>query len=364
MNKKMKVFSLCLGLIGLALMAPEFGTAALCVNCHTMHNMQDGVDLGGPNQTLLTESTCIACHTGPNIGGSTVVPYVYSATATYGIDTLAGGNFRWVELTDDTRGHNVLAANPDTIGFTPPGWDETFNANGQVAPAGAWGTQLTCAGTYGCHGTRVAGDFAAMSGSHHADDTVIDGSTVGKSYRFLYGIIGKEDPEWEYDPDASTHNQYYGYDRTTDTPPVGGSEGAKGISYLCAECHGDFHTGAADDSGADTLNTAASPWLRHPTDYDMNDLAGEYLLYGGGAADSYQPLVPVATDRPAALLAAAPAITNVYATNGDAIVTCISCHRAHGSPYPDLMRWDYTTECSAGTADADCGCFQCHSGKD
>ncbi|MCJ7604365.1 MAG: hypothetical protein MUO63_23035 [Desulfobulbaceae bacterium] len=380
MNKKIKVFSLGLGLIGVALMAPESGKAAPCADCHTMHAMQGGVALvDTPNESLLKNSTCIGCHTGNNSGGTT--PYVLGlAVPTYGTDlvvgnTLAGGNFYWVDSGVDTLGHNVVSIKAsDTIGNTPPGWNAGFTANGTVTAAGAWGTQLTCAGTYGCHGNHAElTDFAAMSGSHHANDTVIDGSTIGKSYRFLNKIIGKEDPDWEYTRAANDHNQYYGYVRASDTPPAAGSEGAKGISYLCAECHGNFHSDfLAGNLGADSTGTATSPWLRHPTDIDMNDLAvgTEYKSYGGGGANSYQPLVPVATDRAAMLLAAASPITNVFTENGDAIVTCISCHRAHGSPYPDLMRWDYNgdvlpaDECSAGADNAACGCFQCHTTKD
>jgi hypothetical protein len=383
MNKKMKVFSLGLGLIGFALMAPGSGKASPCVNCHTMHNMQSGVDLGGPNDTLLKFNTCIGCHAGVNVGGVSdgvnVSPYVYSAGAIYGTNTLAGGNFRWVEETSgDSKGHNVISAVDGTIvpANTPPGWNENFIANGAVAPAGAWGTQLTCAGTYGCHGDHtVLGDFGAMSGSHHANDTTIDGGTVGTSYRFLKGIIGKEDSHWEFPASltALDHNQYYGYVRSSDTPPAAASEGAKGISYLCAECHGNFHSDfLAGNLGACTADTFVSPWLRHPTDINMEARGGEYLAYGVGfgGVGVYQPLVPVATDVTTAGVVTA-IVSDVFAGgNNNSIVTCISCHRAHGSPYPDLMRWDYNGDvvpaeaCSAGTDNAACGCFRCHTTKD
>jgi len=372
MIKKMKVFSLGLSLVGLALMAPQLVGAKAqgpCVDCHTMHNSQNGVDLYDSPGGALTNGGCIGCHTGTNVSGGNI-PYVLSSGApTYGTNTLAGGNFYWV-LTDDTTGHNVvgLDGTNDTsdavLGFDPPGFNPNFDANTQVNGGNAaWTTQLTCAGTNGCHGQHQVGgvdvdDFTAISGSHHADDSAIDGTTTAKSFRFLYGIIGYEDSDWEFETSSNNHNQYYGYDRTNDTPPAAGSDAAKSINYLCAECHGNFHSGAGD-LGADTGDDAASAWIRHPTDYDMNDLTGsEYLDYGGDG--TYQPLVPVATDRTAAL--AAP-LSNVFANNGDAIVNCISCHRAHGSPYADLLRWDYD-DCDAGSDNAACGCFQCHTTKD
>ena len=45
-----------------------------------------------------------------------------------------------------------------------------------------------------------------------------------------------------------------------------------------------------------------------------------------------------------------------------AIVMCLSCHRAHGSPENDLLRWDYSS-IQAGTGTNDNGCFVCHTTK-
>ncbi|MEW6288480.1 MAG: cytochrome c3 family protein [Thermodesulfobacteriota bacterium] len=374
MIKRMKVFSLGLGLIGVALMAPQFvGAKATgpCVNCHTMHNSQDGdTELYGatPNGALTTGG-CIGCHTSPTT--SLIVNNIPMVLTTgEPADVLAGGNFYWVNTTDST-GHNVVglkAANQDVaLALTPPGWNANFNANGQVT-LGTWNQQLTCAGTYGCHGTHentagtVVDDFTAISGAHHADDSAIDGTTTAKSFRFLYGIIGKEDPTWENDAviGNTLHNTYFGVSRLGtggDAMPTSG-DAIKSINYLCAECHGDFHSGA-DTAGADTGIDAGAAWLRHPTDIDMNALAAgvEYKSY-----TAYDPLVPVATNRTTGGVVTVD-ISNPFANSGDAIVNCISCHRAHGSIEPDLLRWDYDTCVSAGGDDT-CGCFVCHTTKD
>jgi len=39
-----------------------------CVNCHTMHNSQDGAAVigSGPIEALLNKASCAACHTGTN----------------------------------------------------------------------------------------------------------------------------------------------------------------------------------------------------------------------------------------------------------------------------------------------------------
>ncbi|RLA81698.1 MAG: hypothetical protein DRG33_00080, partial [Deltaproteobacteria bacterium] len=40
-------------------------------------------------------------------------------------------------------------------------------------------------------------------------------------------------------------------------------------------------------------------------------------------------------------------------------VQCLSCHRAHGSPYPDMLRWDYRNWPGGGMN----GCAVCHTSK-
>ena len=119
---------------------------------------------------------------------------------------------------------------------------------------------------------------------------------------------------------------------------------------------------------------AASPWLRHPTDYDMGNLknvvAKEYQFYnegpGGGAAAPYSTTAPVATDQ----TSITGVKSTVFVVADDAIVTCISCHRAHGSPYDDILRWQYNegnaSDIHAGGTGAtgNVGCFICHTTKD
>jgi len=40
---------------------------------------------------------------------------------------------------------------------------------------------------------------------------------------------------------------------------------------------------------------------------------------------------------------------------------CLSCHVAHGSPYADMLRWDYGTMVAGGGGSG--GCFTCHTQK-
>lgn len=329
-----------------------------------------------PNDTLL-RGNCIQCHTGTNTGSNTI-PYVYSGSTapTYGLtgDTLAGGNFYWCVNGGGTAGggdpvaigggHNVdmlgVAAGPLT---SPPGDSDTTSWSTRVTAEGlAAGSYLTCAGTAGCHGDRTqTNNFSAVHGAHHANDATIDGLTVGTSFRFLLGVTGTEmngtTNRWEYHPDSTHHNEYKGADRSADSVVD-----TTTISSLCAQCHGAFHNSAGTYTGVQGIQgsgaTMASPWIRHPTDYDMNN-KGTGTEYAGYV--TYTPMVPVGHST----LNGTTSDATAYGDTGGAIVMCISCHRAHGSPYADLLRWDYslitvgTTGAGAGT-----GCFTCHTTKD
>lgn len=314
-----------------------------CSDCHTMHNSQDGASVTGPSGVwpALTKTGCGPCHSGLNDGTNTT-PFVWGSGAVYGqtgtetgTNTLAGGTFQFVTQDDpgNAYGHNVIRPQqPDSRLVEPPGFVDGFDVHGQVGSN--WQTnRLSCQGLYGCHGQHV--DDKGVAGAHHADDSVIDGATVGTSFRFLLGVKGKEDPKWEYQPTFDRHNQYYAAASDSDT-----------ISYLCARCHGTFHS-----------TGGVSPWLRHPADFDMNLVSGEYENYGGAGVNEYSVLAPVGSTDVSAVK------VRVLQADGDAFVTCLSCHRAHGSEYRSSLRWD-NNDCNAGVDNQDCGCFVCHTSKD
>ena len=321
-----------------------------CSDCHTMHHSQGGQALSswgdaGPYSALLV-TDCVGCHTGTNSPGS--MPFVMSSVAPiYGAtgteantSTLAGGSFYWVsQALGDSFGHNVTGLTaPDASLSAPPGFDGAHAAaDGSVPGGGNWpvGQQVTCAGVYGCHGSHNDAVMeASIRGGHHANLTgaiVMPGTAAADSYRMLVGVAGYEDADWELTPTATAHNQYKGVDQASDIST---------ISALCIRCHGEFH----QQSGADV-------WTLHPVNYDLSNTkpASEYRAYGG-SAHSYQPAVPLGSSLVGTPLGA------VTLQGGDAVITCVSCHRAHGSPYAKLLRWDY-----AGSAGA--GCVVCHTAK-
>ena len=126
------------------------------------------------------------------------------------------------------------------------------------------------------------------------------------------------------------------------------------ISYFCGECHAAFHPGpdlgGKDDAGQ-TYYMAA--WRRHPVDIGFNSVRG-------GFADSeYEGYVRYSLEAPVAYYK--PTGGEDTAGSGS-VVMCLSCHRAHASPYPGILRWDYS-EMTAGRGKPGTGCFVCHTKK-
>jgi predicted CXXCH cytochrome family protein len=329
----------------------------VCGNCHTMHNSQGGAHMmlnttidgtggtGGGGYSSLTRGSCVGCHTGENTG-SNITPYVYNTgSVTYGTDTLAGGNFKWV-VTDDAKGHNVKGI---------PG----MSADGNLT-AGAPGDLFASSCANSCHETLFAPDdngTALATGcqgchlapKHHAPQqaaNVAAGAANGW-FRFLSGhdtgvgkgVEGIEDVDWQFATGENNHNEYLGSAGThTEGANAGFSKIGNTMTAYCTGCHGNFHT---------QLDGNAN-WIRHPSDAIL-PTDGEYAAY-----TVYDVIAPVA--RPALT-----AVSDVVHPGTD-MVMCLSCHRAHGSPNDDMLRWNYA-DMVAGDNTKSGGCFVCHTTK-
>jgi hypothetical protein len=305
-----------------------------CVNCHTMHNSQDGtIPTGGSAspQGHLTLNTCFGCHstavaiTAPKVDGT------YAA----GTDR-AGGTFSSTECTADSMLHNVGIGGTAVNSVT--GLETTLTTVPGVVGAGmnlGAGTNvpadLTCAGENGCHGDTSDGmtNDGGIRGFHH-------GSKLGWRYLRIAGIasdlasgqvLGESSTDWELGGATATNHNVYSADP------------AQGISKLCANCHGVFH-----GDNTDTDIYASGAWIRHPT------------LAAIPAA--WTPTVDY-ENNPFSFADLASAAPDAAYTKTGAAVSCLSCHRAHGSPYADILRFDYSAQ-DAGSAVA-LGCLGCHN---
>jgi len=353
--------------------------SGLCSDCHTMHYSQGGMAPSGLEQNgpyrFLTVSDCVGCHSNTQDSRTIVdgTPIVFNSSRPD--NPLAGGNFYWVVKNGDNFGHNILS-------IPGVGKDE-----GNRGPPG--GFYCTDPGSCGfCHGgdggkSCLYDCTSCHVPRHHAEDhpggyydNVVDES--GGFYRFLgrqkdnhalppdvynsvknfhnnAGVKGVEDPDWEQTCSSTDHNEYSG-----ETTHVGSLQGGyDSISDWCGGCHGNFHylTNQSQVSGGPY--NVGSPWLRHPTDYAIPK-EGEFRnAYGAGGSGqgTYNPLIPVARPNIDSYDGSGPSGTVHLGTDQ---VQCLSCHRAHGSPYPDMLRWDYRNWPGGGTN----GCAVCHTAKD
>lgn len=313
----------------------------VCDNCHVWH--------AGENPLLLVKPSCLGCH-GQNPGGKDNIVMI-------GVDRipqvmhsmpdgdLAGGNFRYTLPEfggDGQHGHNIkgLSVVENGPGNPPPGFVGNVPIPGGMGPA-VWekGRKLECAGTWGCHGDRTKKDpMQAIMGAHHGNDGIVDGSSVGRSYRFLNGVRGVEHDDWEHLANSVNHNGYKG-DVTFEATDT--------IGYLCGECHAQFHPNKYL-GGPDALGY----WHRHPTEisYDSTDKGSKYVRN----YNVYDLSVPVARIEPSG-------IANLV--DGQNIVTCITCHRPHSSPYSFGLRWDYSKIMTGDPNAPRVGCLVCHWDK-
>ena len=305
-----------------------------CANCHTMHNSQGGSSMAVDETNVaattayahLTLSSCVGCHFTQT---SIIAPKINGA---YNVNSTAGGTFLESGTTgqfvaSDAGVHNVL----EGLATSSLGEDGTFVGANDIP--GLTGTMnhtygstnpndLTCAGADGCHGdATVTGNDAGIAGFHH-------GSKSGWRYLQIANgqaaVVGVGSSDWEAaQPSATNHNVY-------------SSSTSVGINKLCANCHPNFHGTANTQSG--------SQWIRHPTD--------NAIPAGWTAQVDYR-------DNPFAFAdVTSMSATSAYTATG-AQVACVSCHRAHGTPYDDILRWDYSTQVAGNGHVA--GCLGCHT---
>lgn len=200
-----------------AMAAVTSGLIGDCVDCHTMHNSEQGrsVALIGTSSTPsdtpiqnLLRMDCIACHADPtattgvvDMGGGSRIPQVNHAGAA--TEDLAGGNFAYITNGTARKGHNVtdlLAADnngEDSTGLlTPPGMyrgdDGASHATGErFTMDGGFLANFTCAGSGGCHGTRnqaVSADFNDNNTTNDIGNTGGDGPDYYENAVRLTGI--------------------------------------------------------------------------------------------------------------------------------------------------------------------------------
>lgn len=281
-----------------------------CNGCHTIHN-SPGNPAGSPggNPFLLLEANpsdvCLRCHDvmkGNAWGRDNLNPgEVYGAGQFVFLleDNLNNGAdgdqpAKWI--SGHEAGHNVISrakgTSADPVNSTAPGGTYRSSA-------------LNCVSCHDPHGR--GGHYRLLHGSDYP---------VSSSQGYLFTYT-RPAPRAE-------GIRLTGAGESPDNHPAYRS----GISEWCGNCHGDYH------------NTAYPAVLKHPSGAPIGAaIAANYNRYqgtghfDGDGSDAYLPMVPVED----------PGMTTGFRgpVSGSSKVMCLTCHRAHASPVPNAVRWDF-----------------------
>jgi predicted CXXCH cytochrome family protein len=356
------IFSIITGLILFSVYSTEAGVTGQCSNCHTMHNSQAGAALAfyynEPTKALVTESPtpnpgllvsdCVGCHTSSSstetikILGSSRIPIVLNTSEP--LAYLAGGNFYWVAQgpANDNYGHNVWGISAKDSNLSrAPGDGSTCVKSCHESLATDPAVIDPFYGIGGCKGCH-------QSTKHHSSSPPSGSLETAASgwYRFLSGhwsgttVNGVEDIDWEQNPSAG-HNKYQGVTYSYWGIPGDSLDITHSMTGYCQGCHLRFH------SAMNFGGSMVSPWFKHPSDAAL-PTTGEYSAYD--PVTNYNTRIPVAWVNPETPAA------------GEAVVMCLTCHRAHGSQYPNMLRWDYKNWPPGDPLNPP-GCIVCHSTK-
>lgn len=164
------------------------------------------------------------------------------------------------------------------------------------------------------------------------------------------------------------------------------------MSKWCAQCHDNWHEANAPANFAGFDGSQGPDWRRHPVNGMMARKATQ------GCAGTCHTSLNDRTTYSLALIQAGKGVpvtaSNFYNAGSDTVyylpyeapcsgvigcmdlapntsgdnhkVFCLSCHFAHGGPYNDNLRWDYTSVVGTGSQTAngvpvDKGCQLCHN---
>ena len=250
-------------LLSVALAAPLFagdwhyGVSAVCSDCHTQHNSQNGQPMRtdnnpAPAPMLLRRGTtlelCLSCHDGSDPNAPDVIaPVSYLSVSAAGAFPNSGGI-------------------PTNIAH------HLNNPAAEVPPGGNQAIVLTCTTCHDPHGNQNYRNLRPdPSNSNHAPVSIM----VVQQY-----TANGSNPSQVYAPSNVIYKS--------------------GVSQWCSTCHGTPHT--------DHVNDPAIWPAKHANYGHWNAVTG------------YRVPVLNPTD-------------NVVPSHDDA-VTCVSCHKAHGSNNP------------------------------
>jgi predicted CXXCH cytochrome family protein len=334
------------------------GGVAECVGCHEMHDAKSASLLVAVDQS----STCLICHGASGQSSYHIAtPDADMPVGTPPANETPGGDFGWLHktyaftvsgaaVTDDgqTHGHNIIAAGYSS-GYT-------VDTAHPTAPGGTFpSAQLTCISCHDQHGKgrwTTSGTYSKSSraiytsGSYGSIPTTISGEALSTGvYRLLRaadtvsGVTFPSTPPIAVVNSNYNRSEYYTQTRTAYS---------LGMADWCAACHPNMHTGNENTGGG----------IVHPNDRKLTgQIVRNYNSYvksgnmTGSSTTSYLSLVPyeegLTYSTANVNILKSHAQTNGSYLNGPAAtgtsaeqVMCLSCHRAHASGWPKMIRWN------------------------
>jgi|MudIll2142460700_1097286.scaffolds.fasta_scaffold00038_10 predicted CXXCH cytochrome family protein len=349
---------LTIGLSGMAF-AFHSGGVAECGGCHSMHSPA----AGGSKLLIRVDqsSTCLSCHAAADTTASSyhVMTYPVPGAGSAPVERTPGGDFAWL-LKDytmtirnatttekgETHGHNVYAAD---FGI---GGDSRFS----TSPGGSFpaGPQFQCTSCHDAHGkyrrlvdgTVVTSGKAIRGSGSYKTSADPDANFAVGTYRLLPGLgftQGGTLVGFPGVPNAvvtSTYNMGEGTNQLRVAYGIGSKAGTANWGKWCGACHGNMHSDGN---------------YVHPVDQNLGPVQGIYNAYlnssnttGNTSATSYLSLVPFVdnTDNYTTLKGLANNNSPTYAgpATANEKVSCLSCHRAHATGWPEALRWNMEGE--------------------
>jgi predicted CXXCH cytochrome family protein len=332
------------------------GGVGECTGCHSVHSPRAGGSflLIGGDQS----STCLSCHmrTG-DTGPSSYHIATPEADMPIGVpprQRTPGGDFGWLRKTYTftvlgtttteqgwTHGHNIVAVD---FGYLA-------DAATPTAPGGTFpSAQLGCQSCHDPHsanrrlsdGSYVKGGTLGQatapiidSGSYDNSPTPAAGQAVGV-YRLLRGLNGTYGgATFNGVAIAATPSTYNQTEATNQVRTAYGATGINTWGNWCASCHPGFHSSngyvhVIDQSLGSTVANNYNAYVK------SGDLTGTL-------ATSFTSLVPFMENTGDIPTLQSHAKNNNTYLNGPATsdkVACLSCHRAHATGWPHMLRWN------------------------
>jgi hypothetical protein len=281
---------------------------ARCNGCHTMHNSQNGEPVDqhatAGNEYLLMKSTpsdtCLNCHSR------------YGQCSTDGQSLSPGGDFYWTRI-------DVSWTNSENVLFLVEGREHGHNINApghglspdqllSVAPGGAY--QSSILGCHSCHDPHGNTNFRMLYGIGETAEDYPGGYTFSFAAPVAIGLNSETARNGAGAEKTGQHTAYI-----------------SGMSEWCANCHQAM---LSDASSSHLHSVGVEIGAQVSRNYNSYVTTGDMT---GDWSTAYLPLVPF--EDPA------NTTTGTSGTMSSSKVMCLTCHRAHASPYADAGRWDF-----------------------